>query len=97
MGTELDADALPGTSGKHRSRLYQKTNKWSAGTELEDYALPGTSGNPRSRPRAGAALEAIALAGTSGDRRSRLYYQKTDKADNFCAACPISANVPVLG
>ena len=49
MGTELEANALAGTSGGAGSRLYQKTNKWGAGTELEANAIGGTSGNHRSR------------------------------------------------
>ena len=48
-GTEIEAIALPGTSGKSGSRLYPKTNKGGDGTELGEKTLAGTSGRPRSR------------------------------------------------
>ena len=47
MGTELEASALGGTSGNHRSRLYKK-NKADAATAIRDNALAGTVGNSRS-------------------------------------------------
>ena len=47
--TELEAIAIAGTSGNHRSRLYQKTYKVDTGTALESDTLAGTSGYSRSR------------------------------------------------